>query len=215
MSGRRIVHAHDDGSWNAPYLRAGEVSFDLDLTDAGKAWARALAVALFAIDPGSEQSAWVALNAEGKPLVWDKSPNVDLLAGIRSGMVGDEHLVALAGVPVVVEWMTPRGMPTSAQELETCYWVGRYVEALAVETGVAAARLSREAVKRHHIGATRPKGGPSADSRIRQVLIDRFGGVGGKEAAIGRKASPGPLYGLTADCWAALALGIAWQEGAR
>jgi len=43
------------------------------------------------------------------------------------------------------------------------------------------------------------------DASIRQALIDRFGG---KDAAIGRKASPGPLHGIAADVWSALALAV-------
>lgn len=39
------------------------------------------------------------------------------------------------------------------------------------------------------------------------ALIDRFGG---KDAAIGRKATPGPLYGITKDLWSALAIAITY-----
>jgi hypothetical protein len=35
-------------------------------------------------------------------------------------------------------------------------------------------------------------------------MIDRFGP--GKEKAIGRKATPGPLYGVKKDIWSALAI---------
>jgi hypothetical protein len=48
------------------------------------------------------------------------------------------------------------------------------------------------------------------DSNIRAALIDRFGP--GKEKAVGRKATPGPLFGLKGDEWSALAIGF---DGAR
>ena len=44
------------------------------------------------------------------------------------------------------------------------------------------------------------------DAVIRQRLIDLWGG---KEKAIGRKGSPGPLYGLKGDLWSALAVLVA------
>ena len=43
------------------------------------------------------------------------------------------------------------------------------------------------------------------DASIRQAVIDIYGG---KDRAVGRKATPGPLYGVSGDVWAALAVGI-------
>ena len=48
------------------------------------------------------------------------------------------------------------------------------------------------------------------DANIRQALIDRYGP--GKDRAIGRKLSPGPLYGLSGDCWSALAVAVTTTE---
>jgi hypothetical protein len=48
------------------------------------------------------------------------------------------------------------------------------------------------------------------DASIRQALIDRYGP--GKERAIGTKKAPGPLYGVKADVWAALALAVTWHD---
>lgn len=64
----------------------------------------------------------------------------------------------------------------------------------------------REVLSRLHVG---PRG--TKDSIVRQRMIELHGG--GKEAAIGRKASPGPLYGVSSHAWAALA--VAWVAGAR
>lgn len=159
---------------------------------------------VFAIDPGSEQSAWVELGKQAggrwEPLAWTKMPNEVVL----------EDVVA-AGVKsvVVIEWTAPRGMPAAAQLFETLWWAGRFGQA-AIDAGAVAHRIERKAVVRHLTGS---QGGK--DSNVRQALIDRYGGNGGKEAAIGRKASPGPLYGLKADMWQALALGLAFVEGVQ
>jgi len=68
-------------------------------------------------------------------------------------------------------------------------------------------REERKRVVRHLTGTM--KGG---DVNVRAALIDRYGGIGGKEAAIGTKASPGPLHGVKADCWAALGLACTWYD---
>ena len=102
-------------------------------------------------------------------------------------------------------------MPASAQLFETMWWAGRFAEAThSISRPDIVERLERAKVKRHITGVNNAK-----DANVRAALIDRFGGVGGKEAAIGRKASPGPLYGVAADEWAALAVAIAWAEGVR
>lgn len=64
-------------------------------------------------------------------------------------------------------------------------------------------RVKRSEVKRHLCGSLRAK-----DANVRQAIIDRYGG----QAAIGRKATPGPLYGVTSHAWAALAVAITARE---
>lgn len=49
------------------------------------------------------------------------------------------------------------------------------------------------------------------DANVRQALINRFGG---KDAAIGRKAAPGPLYGISRDMRSALAIAVTGHDGA-
>jgi hypothetical protein len=151
---------------------------------------------ILAIDPGSAESAWLRLE-DGVPLDYGKWPNDALLNACRTS-----HWV-MADV-AVIEWMSPRGMPTSAQEFETMYWVGRFAEALRP---MPIERLERGKVKDHLCGNRKAN-----DVNIRAALIDRFGGVGGKAAAVGRKTTPGPLYGIAADIWSALALAVTWND---
>lgn len=166
---------------------------------------------LLAIDPGSEKSAWLVLDlSTGKPEIHGISPNEWLLERLRNN---DSDLTINID-ELVVEWMQPRGMPTSAQEFETMWWVGRFTE--AAQYGCRSRvpwpvhRLTRHRVKVAICGR-----GNATDVNIRAALIDRFGGTGGKEVAVGRKAKPGPLFGIANDVWAALALACAWQDGAR
>ncbi len=172
---------------------------------------------ILAIDPGSQRSGLVVFDSElDRVDCHAKMPNEWVLERLINNDSGFTIGVDL----VVIEAMSPRGMPTSLQEMEAIHWAGRFHQAaiLRFDGGqhpLRVERLGRDRVKLHFLGAARPKGAPKADTRIRAVLIDRFGGVGGKDAAIGLKATPGPLYGIAADEWAALALAIAWAEGAR
>lgn len=166
---------------------------------------------LLAIDPGSERSAFVVYDVDARrPLEHGRQPNAQLVERLRCNDSG----LTIGVAEAVIEWMQPRGMPTSAQEFETLYWAGRFAEAAEYgarsSTPWPVARLSRLRVKQAICGSTKAN-----DANIRTALIDRFGGVGGKAAAVGRKANPGPLYGIAADEWAALAVAVAWSEGAR
>jgi hypothetical protein len=60
-------------------------------------------------------------------------------------------------------------------------------------------------VKLHLCGSSRAK-----DPNVRTALLDRFGGAGAK----GTKAAPGPLYGIAADLWSALAIAVTWTDQA-
>lgn len=164
---------------------------------------------VLAIDPGSVRSAWLVFDAElGRPVDHGILPNPELLERLRNNDSGLTILVDRA----VVEWMQPRGMPTSAEEFETLFWIGRFAEAWEQRFDTPLHRLTRLRVKQHLCGSNKAN-----DSNIRAALIDRFGGVGGKQAAIGRKHDAGPLYGISKDVWSALAVAVTHvdQEGAR
>jgi hypothetical protein len=166
------------------------------------------ATTILAIDPGSEQSAWVLYGtASRRPTAHGIWPNAELLGRLRN----NDSLLTIGAAAMVIEWMQPRGRPTSAQEMETLYWIGRFVE--AAEYGARSSvpwpvhRLPRLKVKMALCGFANAK-----DGNIIAALVDRFGGVGGRRAAVGVKAQPGPLYGITNDRWQALALAVAWAD---
>jgi hypothetical protein len=142
---------------------------------------------ILAIDPGTTQTAWVYL-VDGIPLSHGKWPNEDVLAKLRSSPLGDELLA--------VEMIASYGMPVGAEVFDTCVWIGRFLQAY----DGPHVRVFRREVKLHLCASPRAN-----DASIRQAILDRFGG---KEAAVGKKAKPGPLYGIKADVWAALAVGL-------
>lgn len=111
-------------------------------------------------------------------------------------------------VRLVVEMIACYGMPVGKEVFETVFWIGRFIQCW-FENGShhksIPARIYRQDVKLHLCKSPRAN-----DATIRAALIDRFGP--GKERAIGKKKTPGPLYGVKGDVWAALALAVTFAD---
>jgi hypothetical protein len=154
---------------------------------------------LLAIDPGSEQSAYVVYDG-AKPLEFAKLHNGELLSRIRGATASCTRWSAITHI--AIEMIASYGMPVGRHIFETCLIIGRIQEAWPLEHTL----VYRRDIKQHLCGQARAK-----DANVRAALIDRWGG---KDLAIGRKATPGPLFGITADCWAALAVAVTHADGA-
>lgn len=142
---------------------------------------------LIAMDPGPVRSAWAQL--AGDTLVeYAKQPNEEVLAMLSGHRGGSDVLV--------IERIASYGMAVGAEVFETVYWSGRFAQAF----GGRVERLPRMAVKMHLCHSSRAK-----DANIRQAIIDRYGGP-----ACVRKG--GKLYGVKADIWSALAVGLTWLD---
>lgn len=142
-----------------------------------------------AIDPGPVDSAivWMQPNDIG----FGKTSNYEILkALVRDRERGWPHLA--------IEMIASYGMPVGQEVFETCVWIGRFIEAW----GGPHSLIYRKAVTAFVCG-----NGKAKDSNVRQALIDRYGG---KDKAIGRKKSPGPLYGMKEDMWSALAVAVTY-----
>lgn len=147
---------------------------------------------ILAIDPGTRESAYVLLRKDGTPEFFGKVENLDLL-DFLPGRGDFSHCV--------IEMVSSFGMPVGAEVFETVYWIGRFAERFGAHH---VTRITRNEVKNHLCHSSRAN-----DSNIRQAIIDRFGG---KEAAIGRKKAPGPLFGVSKDIWSALAVGLTYWD---
>lgn len=144
---------------------------------------------VLAIDPGYLQSAWV---------VWDGKTIHSYGIALNETIMGRPDLHADV---LVVEEMASYGTTVGKEVFDSVFWSGRFVQAWEPEPWH---KFPRSKV-RGHLGAS--KGG---DAAVRQALIDRFGPY--KEQAIGNKAKPGPLYGISKDVWSALALAVTWYD---
>jgi hypothetical protein len=151
-----------------------------------------------AIDPGPELSAYVYYDVEsGLPLKWAKVPNTLMMDEISWPTTQPDRMV--------YEMIASYGMSVGKEVFETCVWIGRFIECWKAMGYDAPHRRYRRDVKLHLCSSMKAK-----DTNVRQALIDRYGP--GKDKAVGRKATPGPLYGMKADCWQALGVAITAAE---
>lgn len=151
---------------------------------------------IISIDPGPEESAYAVI-MDGEPEEFGKVPNEQLLTLA--------YVNAHFATDCVCERIRSYGMPAGASLFETCEWSGRLQQAwLLGNEGAGWHWLPRNDVKLNLCGSPRAK-----DANVRQAVIDRFGG---KDKAIGTKRNPGPLYGCSKDCWAAVAVGLTWLD---
>ena len=148
------------------------------------------------IDPGTEVTAWVRLDHKCLRV---KAHGIDDNSAVLGRILGwcDEP----RRPRVAVEMIESFGMPVGKEIFETVWWIGRYCQA-----DQEATRVSRRDVKLHVCGQMRGVN----DSTIRQAMLDRYGP--GREKAVGKKKSPGPLYGIRKDEWQALALAVTFFD---
>jgi len=150
---------------------------------------------ILAIDPGPTECGFALLSGR-RVLESGVFGLHEMLAALRGTCTSPETRVA-------VEMIASYGMPVGAEVFQTCVNIGRMVETCA-ERGREVQLVTRHAVKMHLCGNTRAK-----DANIRAALIDAWGG---KSAAIGRKGSAGPLYGVKSHAWAALAVAVTVRD---
>lgn len=108
---------------------------------------------------------------------------------------------------LVVENIRSYGNVIGNTTLDTCVWIGRFVQVWKGEYKL----LPRKTIAFkmcHTITAS--------DTNIRQAVISRFAEFNGlpdnKRSMIGNKKKPGMLYGVTKDMWAALAVALVYHD---
>jgi hypothetical protein len=151
---------------------------------------------ILAIDPGPTESAYVVWDGE-TVVRFGKRPNgdvLDIVSTTADYVGGADRLV----IEMIGHYGT--GMPAGKEVFETCVWIGRFTQAAE---NIPVDRIMRATVKAHLCRSAKAK-----DANVRQALIDSFGG----KEAIGTKKKPGPLYGVSGDVWAALAVAVTWYD---
>jgi hypothetical protein len=141
---------------------------------------------MLAVDPGTSQSGWVLFDGQ-RVLDSGVMPNPEVVRLIRA------HADGCTGT-LAIERFEARGMPMGEDSIETVIWTGRFVQAWRDPDAVRL--VKRREVKSHLCGTSKAK-----DPHVRQALLDTVGPVG-------KKAAPGPCYGVTSHAWAALAVAV-------
>lgn len=149
---------------------------------------------IIGIDPGPTHSGVVVYDPSARVVRWAHSSvaNSELRAALREW---------LADSVVLLERTSP-GRMASGDLVRTSEQVGRIAEGLAGWTGVVLVPRSWVLTCLHVAG-----GRGSRDAKVRARCIELHGGTA--RAAIGAKANPGPLYGVTGHAWQALGLVLA------
>lgn len=149
-----------------------------------------------AIDPGPLKSGWLAYESRSDGLV----------APIKFGELANESLLIQLSIPghpiddVAIEWIQSYGMAVGAEVFDTARWVGIFQQAV----GIAKTTLvTRSECKLYLCRSSQAK-----DKNVRQAILDLYGG---KDVAQGKKANPGPLYGVSGHVWSALAVALTRQ----
>jgi len=154
---------------------------------------------ILSIDPGPLKSAYCMVrNADYKPLDFGLIANDELMKIVKHGEYNQ----------FVIECIASYGMAVGKETFETCYWIGRYMQA-AVDTGFKACRIYRKDEKLCLCGSMRAK-----DTNITHALIDRFAQHDFKSGK-GTIKNPDWFYGFKKDIWAAYAVGVTFLDSLK
>lgn len=155
---------------------------------------------VLAIDPGNVESAYAFLEDAPDGLVlgeFAKRDNAEVLELARN---------ANPALTVVIEMIASYGMPVGREVFDTCVFIGRLSEAMRT---LPVHLVYRRDVKLNLCNSVRAK-----DTNVRQALIDRYAQHDFKNGR-GTKKNPDFFYGVSRDCWAAIAAGVTYIDAAH
>lgn len=155
---------------------------------------------IFAIDPGNIQSAYCVMDGDYKLIEFGKYDNA--VVGTKMNSWIQKPFVDID--TVVIERIASYGMPVGREVFDTCEWIGRF--ALAAEQWTNTGFIYRQDEKMYICHDSRAK-----DANIRAALIERFAKHDFKNGK-GTKKNPDVFYGVSADCWAAIAVAVTWLD---
>lgn len=161
---------------------------------------------ILAIDPGTSKSAYCMMRTDYSIISAAKVDNDDALKLVKIGEYDG----------LVIECMEARHVQNGvigAETYDTCYWIGRYMQA-AIDRGKPVNRVYRADERKRLVPTKKNKlpphpstVGQSADAQIRATLIRRFAKHDLKNGK-GKAACKDTFYGFHADMWSACAVGV-------
>lgn len=157
------------------------------------------------IDPGNTESALVVWCPKSRRILAKHyAPNAEILGHIRAAMSTDGVPLDPVKYPrlVAIEQVRSYGMAVGAEVFDTVHWSGRFHQFILDHWHQEDIVIL---VPRRDVKMTLCHTNKAKDANIRTAIVDMFGG---EKQAKGCKKEPGPLYGISGDLWAALALAI-------
>lgn len=148
---------------------------------------------ILAIDPGNVESAFCIMDDKYQILDFGKYNNDDVMQDLQK-----EKFDCL-----VIEMVASYGMAVGQTIFDTVFWAGRFFESIDATN---KDRLYRKDVKMNLCHSMRAK-----DGNVRQALIDRFARFDFKTGK-GTKKTHDWFYGVSADVWQAIALGVTYID---
>lgn len=156
---------------------------------------------ILAIDPGNEESAYVLLDRDLRPVEFGKQHNELMYGNMCVSLLN--HVKDDDDLHVAIEMIASYGMPVGKEVFETCVWIGRLLERFRKFDTSFVYRKDEKMTICHSMQAN--------DATIRQALVDRFAS-NTSNFGKGTKANPGWFYGFRADIWAAYAVGVTYHD---
>lgn len=146
---------------------------------------------ILAIDPGTRESAFVLMDDNYKIYEYGKTDNTRILQIVKN----KKYDLA------VIEMVECYGQIVGREVFDTVFFAGRIAEA-----SPDFWLLPRRSVKMNLCNSPRAK-----DANVRRALIDRFAKHDYKTGK-GTVKEPDVFYGVTADVWQAIALGVTYFD---
>ncbi len=146
---------------------------------------------IYSIDPGNTHTALIVMEGlEIRHRFYEENHEIRRL--LRT-------VIKSAGDHMAIEMVASYGMAVGATVFDTCVAIGRFIECWGGHPSEWSTVFRME-VKMSLCHNSRAK-----DGNIRQALIDLYGGIQATKKG-------GPLHGISGDLWAALAVGVTFQN---
>ena len=153
---------------------------------------------ILAIDPGNIKSAYALIEFEPFKLhEFGKVDNNDLIARLSALSKAVDH--------TAIEMIASYGMAVGKSVFDTCVWIGKFSREME------RAGSTPELIYRAQEKMCLCQSMKARDANIRQALIDRYADFDFK-AGKGTKNNPDIFYGVSADVWQSIAVGVTYYE---
>jgi hypothetical protein len=171
------------------------------------------------IDPGTFKSGVICFDTDIERVTYSSELRNEVVLSVLRQEGDFPAIDAYEWSHLFIENIESMGLAVGQSTFQTCFWIGRFIEAYEHGTGCSVHMVSRGDEKITICGAStyvNPETGKRkavGDAEIRRALIERFPATGGgKTPQIGTKKQPGPLYGVTGHSWQALSVAITGLE---